>query len=356
MSTTPFRQSMDARSFSAGQSFVSGVKLYWHNDLYPAVRNEYDKKVSLMADKPQTPSQVGEVLKDSLLYRYFSWFERHMQRYKYAGRYGLIPWHEQQRTKLEETLKAPVKARVELNPELEMPRYYESCDIHQHPGGVWSDTLAGFVYQRAASTTTPLAGDRHGDMHDRFADIVRKSAPNPQRVLEMGCGFGKTTGPIRNEFPTAEIEAVDLSGPCIQVAAMDVPNVRFRQMNAAETDYPDAHFDVVTSSMLLHEMPPPTVEKTLAEAARVLKPGGKMIHLDFYHFPNPFARFIHYSHGRRNNEPFMEPLAEMDLQSLLTRLGFKNISVEPFEESEGALAAEYASWRFPWTVISAERA
>ena len=50
MSTTPFRQSMDARSFSAGQSFVSGVKLYWHNDLYPAVRNEYDKKVSLMAD------------------------------------------------------------------------------------------------------------------------------------------------------------------------------------------------------------------------------------------------------------------------------------------------------------------
>ena len=108
--------------------------------------------------------------------------------------------------------------------------------------------------------------------------------------------------------------------------------------------------------MLLHEMPPPTVEKTLAEAARVLKPGGKMIHLDFYHFPNPFARFIHYSHGRRNNEPFMEPLAEMDLQSLLTRLGFKNISVEPFEESEGALAAEYASWRFPWTGISAERA
>jgi ubiquinone/menaquinone biosynthesis C-methylase UbiE len=127
-------------------------------------------------------------------------------------------------------------------------------------------------------------------------------------------------------------------------------------MDAAHTDYPDAHFDLVTSTMLLHEMPPPAIEKTLAEAARVLEPGGKMVHLDFHHLRDPFARFIHYTHGRRNNEPFMEPLAELDLAALIERLGFRNVRIEPFEETDGALADDFPSWRFPWTLITAERA
>jgi ubiquinone/menaquinone biosynthesis C-methylase UbiE len=127
-------------------------------------------------------------------------------------------------------------------------------------------------------------------------------------------------------------------------------------MDAAATDYPDAHFDLVTSTMLLHEMPPPVIEKTLAEAARVLKPGGKMVHLDFHHLRDPFARFIHYTHGRRNNEPFMEPLAEMDIAALIERLGFGSVRVEPFAEVDGALAADFPAWRYPWTVITAERA
>jgi hypothetical protein len=81
-----------------------------------------------------------------------------------------------------------------------------------------------------------------------------------------------------------------------------------------------------------------------------------MVHLDFYHLADPFRRFIHYTHGRRNNEPFMEPLAEMDLPGTLERLGFTDVRIEPFEETDGALAPDFRSWRFPWTVITAERA
>ena len=76
-------------------------------------------------------------------------------------------------------------AAVELHPELEMPRYYVNCDIHQHPGGVWSDDVAGFVYERAASTTTPLAGNKHADLHDRFTDVIVRECAAPQRVLDM---------------------------------------------------------------------------------------------------------------------------------------------------------------------------
>jgi SAM-dependent methyltransferase len=345
---------LSPRSFAAGQSFITAVKVFWHAELFPALRAEYEQRAATAQRRPETVDDVESLLRDSTLYQYFGWFERHMQRFKYAGRYGLIAWHRQQRGELLSRLDEA--NNVELDPELEMPRYYVSCDIHQHPGGVWSDDVAGFVYERAASTTTPLAGTKHADLHDRFTDVISRESPSPHRVLDMGCGFGKSTRPIAERFPDAKIDALDLSAPCLRVAALEPHDVRYRQMDAAATDYPDAHFDLVTSTMLLHEMPPPAVEKTLAEAARVLKPGGKMVHLDFYHLADPFTRFIHYTHGRRNNEPFMEPLAEMDLPGTLERLGLTNVRIEPFEEAEGALSPGFRPWRFPWTVISAERA
>ena len=39
----------------------------------------------------------------------------------------------------------------------------------------------------------------------------------------------------------------------------------------------------------------------------------------------------------------------------LDRRGFTNVEIQAFEEAEGALAPDYASWRFPWTVIIAAR-
>lgn len=350
----PVKAPISARSFAAGQGFVTAVKVFWHVEMFPALRSEYEHRAAATAPAPASVDDVARLLRDSTLYRYFGWFERHMQRFKYAGRYGLIPWHAQQRDELMRKLDAA--PQPELDPQLEMPRYYVNCDIHQHPGGVWSDPVAGLVYERAASTTTPLAGGKHADMHDRFTDIIERTVPQPKRVLDMGCGFGKSTRPIAERFPDAAIEAVDLSAPCLKVAARNAPQVHYRQMDASRTDYPDAHFDLVTSTMLLHEMPPPVVEKTLAEAARVLQPGGKMVHLDFYHLPDPFKRFIHYTHCQRNNEPYMEPLAEMDLPGTLERLGFKNVAIESFEEADGATAPGFKAWRYPWTVITAERA
>src|SRR5687768_18561318 len=310
--------------------------------MYPAVRTEYD---------------AGKRLEDSTLYRYFCWLERHLQRFKYSGRYGLQPYHAQDRARLEKSLEA---APAELEEGFEYPEYYTRVDIHQHPGGVWSDPIAGFVYERGARSTTPLAGKRHRDLHERLTAAALEHCPSPARVLDMGCGFGKSTRPFYEALREAQIEAVDLSAPCLLLAARDAlqagaRGVRFRQMDCSRTDYPDGSFDLVTSTMLLHELPPAIVEKTLAEARRLLRPGARMVHLDFLPGPEPFDRLIHFGHARRNNEPFMEPLAGMDLPALLDRLGFRKVEIHPFEEAEGTLAPGYRYWRFPWALISAER-
>ncbi len=332
---------IDGRSFAAGQAFLLSVKSHWTRQIYPAVRAEHD---------------AGKRLEDSMLYRYYCWLERHLQRFKYSGRYGLQPYHAQERERLEAALKD-----IDIDSkQIEFPEYYTAVDIHQHPGGVWSDPIAGFVYERGARSTTPLAATRHKDLHERLTAAALEGRPAPARVLDMACGFGKSTRPFYETLPDAEVEAIDFSAPCLRLAARDAHragarNVHFRQRDAAATGYPDASFDLVTSTMLLHELPPKAVEGTLAEAARVLKPGGRMVHLDFLPGASEFERLIHFGHARRNNEPFMEPLARMDLAGLMRRLGLRNVEIRPFEEAEGTLAPGYRYWRFPWALISAER-
>jgi ubiquinone/menaquinone biosynthesis C-methylase UbiE len=344
------------RSLEAGQRFLLAAKKWWTADLYQHLRKEYEAQAGKSAGRHDV-ADVAKVLEDLTEYRYFAWLERHLQRMKYSGAYGLHRYYDQARDSVLPTLnKVDI---LELTPDLPLPRYYTGVDIHQHPGGVWSDEVAGFVYEHGARSTTPMLGEAHADLHTRFTELVGKQAI-PTRILDLGCGFGKSTQPFYSAFPKAQVEAIDLSAPCLRLAAhtakaVGAKNIHFRQRNAVDTGYSPASFDLVTSTMLLHETPPEPLDNLIEEAARVLEPGGRMIHLDFHHLPDAFARFMFYGHGRRNNEPYMQPIAEVDLRKLLKRHGFEDIMVEPFSESEGFGPHRTDVWRLPWTVISARK-
>jgi ubiquinone/menaquinone biosynthesis C-methylase UbiE len=353
---------IDGRSFAAAQSFIVGAKLFWTREIFPALRAECDRRAKAAGREPETVDEVAALIGDTPLYRYFAWLERHLQRFKYSGRYGLQPYHAQDRAALEARLDpAELPAGLlELDPDLDLPKYFTSVDIHQHPGGIWSDAIAGYVYERGARTTTPLAGAKHKDLHDRLVDAVEAEGV-PERVLDMGCGFGKSTEPFAERFRDSEVVGVDIAAPCLKLAARSAAdgqrrNLRYLQRDAAATGLDAKSVDCVTSTMLLHEMPPKAIEAAFDEARRVLRPGGRMVHLDFWALPDAFARFIHYGHSRRNNEPYMPPWAEMDVAAVLADKGFTDIEVTPFEEAEGALDPSNTSWRFPWTLISAVRA
>lgn len=353
---------IDDRSFTAAQDFLLGMKSWWTRDLYPALQEDFDRRAAKAGSEPASVDDVDALIGDTLLYRTYGWLERHLQRFKYSGRYGLQPFHDQDRERLVDGLATEglPEGALDLTDDFEVPKYFRVVDIHQHPGGVWSDEIAGYVYERGARSTTPLAGKRHKDLHDRLTDRVEGGGV-PRRLLDMGCGFGKSTGPFIERFRDTDIVGVDIAAPCLKLAARDAAaaqarHARYVQADCTKTDFEDESFDLVTSTMLLHEMPPPEIEKTFREAHRLLEPGGRMVHVDFYDLPDPFRRYIHYGHARRNNEPYMEPWAEMDAVELLEETGFTNIEILPFEESEGTLAADYPYWRFPWTLIMAERA
>lgn len=353
------------RPFDAHQAFVLDCKIWWTRNAFPHLKDTYETAVAAEVaagrPAPHTPEDVDALIGDDVSTRFYGWFERHLQRMKYSGLHGLVPHHERWRDRLRAELAEPPAELVELAPDFRQPDYYVSTDIHQHPGGVWSDELAGRVYERGARSTTPLL-DRAANLHYRFTAEVMNRAGRPiRRVADLGCGFGGSSRPFAGEMPEAEVVGVDLAEPCLRLAALraaetQMRNVRFKQADAAATGLDGEAYDVVTSTMVLHEMPPSHIEAMLAESHRLLAPGGLSIHLDFLPGSDPFRKFVHYGHSARNNEPFMVLLDRMDLGAAHRKAGFDDVEVVPFEEMPGTLDPDFASWRFPWVMIIARKA
>ena len=345
-----------SREANAFHEFIMEARTWWAVQLFPRLREEYDVRKELAAREGRqvrTPEDVAMLFSRSTLYAYFCWLERHVQKSKYSSsRWGLVA----QIAREPETAAARLQAggQLELDPKLRIPEYYAAHDIHQHPGNLHGDANAGLVYEASALSIHPRT--KRNELHEKFVDLVRREGEF-ERVLDMGCGFGKSTVPLALAFPRAKVVGVDVSEPCLKLAAADakkLPNISFRQADARDTGLDAAKFDLVTSTMLLHELPAESVDATLAETRRLLAPGGVSIHLDF-RTEDPFWQFVMYGHGVRNNEPFLEPLIRMDLAAAYRKAGFEAVRIEPFAEREGATDPSNPFWRFPWAAIIARK-
>ena len=98
------------------------------------------------------------------------------------------------------------------------------------------------------------------------------------RVLEVGVGTGLSLGLYSRRV---RITGIDISRPMLdqaraRVAAEGLRHVEtLLEMDAAHLAFPDNHFDVVMLQYVVNTVPDP--EATLAEAARVLRPGGEIV-------------------------------------------------------------------------------
>lgn len=352
------------RPFDAFQAFVLDCKLFWTRQMFAELRRCYAAAAEVAAAggrPPRSAEDVALLMQDDTTYQFFGWFERHQQRMKYSGRHGLAVHHAQFRDEIARTLSEPLPdGLLQLDADFQLPEYYTAIDIHQHPGGVWSDAIAGYVYEAGARSTAPML-DKAESLHHRLTAAALARAKGPvDRVADLGCGFGGSSRPFYLDHPELQVVGVDLSEPCLRLAARraageQARNVTFRQADAADTGLETGAFDIVTSTMLLHEMPPRHIARVLQESHRLLAPGGLSVHLDFLCRDDPFRTFLHLGHAQRNNEPFMVPLNEMDLEAAHRDAGFEAVEILPFEEFTGALAPEMTAWRFPWTLIVARK-
>lgn len=94
----------------------------------------------------------------------------------------------------------------------------------------------------------------------------------PRRVLEVGCGPGWASERIAAELG-AEVVAVDQSERMVELARARRVDARVGDVQALP--FPDASFDCALAAWMLYHVP--DLERGLAELARVLRPGGRLV-------------------------------------------------------------------------------
>lgn len=172
-------------------------------------------------------------------------------------------------------------------------------------------------------------GPNNDDFGVSAARWLKKTHPQlaVRRVLDLGCTIGHSTLAWCDEFPDAEIDAIDVAAPCLRYAharavAMG-KTAHFHQMNAESTSFPDGYFDVVVSHIMMHETLTKALPRIYGECWRLLKQGGVMMHLDArFNRGNPFDQYQQEWDAHYNNEPFFGTLHDTDLQKVAREAGF----------------------------------
>ena len=125
--------------------------------------------------------------------------------------------------------------------------------------------------------------DRVADEYDATRGGDERAAANARDlarhlpagdVLELGVGTGIVAAALRREAPALRLAGVDVSAGMLAHARERLPGALVRG-SAQRLPFADACFDGVVAVHVLHLVPDQAV--TLAEAARVLRPGGRVV-------------------------------------------------------------------------------
>jgi SAM-dependent methyltransferase len=139
------------------------------------------------------------------------------------------------------------------------------------------------------------------------------------RLLEIGPGFGATTRVLARR--AGAMTAVEVNPRLAERLRRHVPDsVTVVEGDGAAMPLPDAAFDAVVCFTMLHHVPSVQhQDRLLAEARRVLAPGGVFAGSDS--LPTPRFRLLHIG-------DIMVPLDPATLPERLERAGFTGVQVE----------------------------
>ena len=154
------------------------------------------------------------------------------------------------------------------------------------------------------------------------------------RTLQVACVYGDLTERISRRVPaTGKLDVVDVLPVQIENLRRKLPAdtaVGIRLGNSASLGAASASYDRVLLFFLLHEQPEAVRRATLAEAVRVVKPGGSIVILD-YHRPgvlHPLRWLMAPLLARL--EPYALDLWRHDLREWLPSRPWRSVSKETY--------------------------
>ncbi|MEQ8736500.1 MAG: class I SAM-dependent methyltransferase [Rhodospirillaceae bacterium] len=238
---------------------------------------------------------------------------------------------------------------LELNPDLDIPEYTKH-EIHIQPGGYVGDPFAGYINYYGVNN---FYGGSNYDDEVQAAIAERVQTPRDgkkvERILDLGCATGRLTFAMKDRFPEAEVWGLDVGGPMVRFAhtrGVDLgKDVHYVQRLAEDTKFPDNHFDLITAYIMFHEVTSEAQDKIIAEAKRILRPGGVFFPMDFQtgkQAPksNVYRSFSIWQDHKFNGEPWRVEYASRDFGDVIRAHGFDvDESIRPARRGHGAIMA-----------------
>jgi demethylmenaquinone methyltransferase/2-methoxy-6-polyprenyl-1,4-benzoquinol methylase len=213
-----------------------------------------------------------------------------------------------------------------------------------------------------------MSGGVHRLWKDAMVDRLAppKSGSRPFRVLDMAGGTGDIAERIlRRSAGFAEVVVADINPDMLAVGRERAKKwrfgseVSFLEANAEDLgQFEDASFEAYTIAFGIRNVP--RIQAALAEAHRVLKPGGRLLILEFsavdvpgldrvYEMFSdrvipPLGRIV--AGDRASYQYLVESIRKFPRPAVFTRLiaeaGFKRVTHTPFS---GNIAALFGAWK-----------
>ncbi len=319
----------------ARQDFAFTLRNLVTSEWMPSTKTVFDKRAGPAFARdagkpPETPRDIRQAMDADSWYRFYLSARRTSQE---------LIW--------ESAIPPVARARptggdgADLDSSVAPPRYVSAIDIHCMPGGYAEDRgsgdmAAGAVYDRGVYLyMSGLMGPRNDAVGALTCAYLKAHYPDfaPRRILDMGCGVGHATLPYCDAYPQADVHGCDVGAALLRYADERARSwgkaAAFHQRNAEATGFPDGHFDLVTSHIVLHETSTSALGRILAESRRLLAPGGMAVHVDQPRFDgaDAWSTFLQENETYYNNEPFWRKYRSIDLRAEAVAAGFADDDV-----------------------------
>jgi ubiquinone/menaquinone biosynthesis C-methylase UbiE len=147
--------------------------------------------------------------------------------------------------------------------------------------------------------------------------------PPEGRLLQLTCVYGSLTPSLIKETSgdlyLMDVAEIQLTATRHKLTDVEKKRLLIARMNAEYLAYGDDTFATILIFFLLHELPPDARERSISEAIRVLRPGGRLVITEYGSCPRKHLlwRFWPTRIVLQRLEPFLDGFWHQDLAATL---------------------------------------